>query len=128
MKGKDAPVFLDAEITWYGDPAFDAAFCLNHLLLKSVYNPETAKLYLNIFHHLSESYFNEVDWEKRESLETRVARLLPVLFLARIDGKSPAEYLTSENHKNMVRQTARKLIIDSPKTLKEIAEMIGNNK
>ena len=28
------PVFLDAECAWYGDPAFDLAFCLNHLLLK----------------------------------------------------------------------------------------------
>ena len=26
------PVFLDAECAWYGDPAFDLAFCLNHLL------------------------------------------------------------------------------------------------
>src|SRR5580658_8244390 len=28
------PVFLDAECAWFGDPAFDLAFCLNHLLLK----------------------------------------------------------------------------------------------
>ena len=32
--GPDGPVFLDAECAWFGDPAFDLAFCLNHLLLK----------------------------------------------------------------------------------------------
>ena len=30
LNGARGPVFLDAE--WYGDPAFDLAFCLNHLL------------------------------------------------------------------------------------------------
>ena len=34
LVGPDGPVFLDAECAWYGDPAFDLAFCLNHLLLK----------------------------------------------------------------------------------------------
>ena len=34
LSGPAGPVFLDAECAWYGDPAFDLAFCLNHLLLK----------------------------------------------------------------------------------------------
>jgi 5-methylthioribose kinase len=32
--GPVAPVFIDAECAWFGDPAFDLCFCLNHLLLK----------------------------------------------------------------------------------------------
>ncbi len=36
--GPRGPVFLDAECAWYGDPAFDLAFCLNHLLLKCLWN------------------------------------------------------------------------------------------
>ena len=32
--GEAGPVFLDAECACHGDPAFDLAFCLNHLLLK----------------------------------------------------------------------------------------------
>ncbi len=35
LVGPDGPVFLDAECAWFGDPAFDIAFCLNHLLLKA---------------------------------------------------------------------------------------------
>ena len=37
--GPGGPVFLDAECAWWGDPAFDLAFCLNHLLLKCLWNP-----------------------------------------------------------------------------------------
>ncbi len=31
-------VLLDCEVAWYGDPVFDAAFLLNHLLLKALYH------------------------------------------------------------------------------------------
>ncbi|MBM3557487.1 MAG: aminoglycoside phosphotransferase family protein, partial [Alphaproteobacteria bacterium] len=40
--GPGGPVFLDAECAWYGDPAFDLAFCLNHLLLKCLWTPAAA--------------------------------------------------------------------------------------
>jgi 5-methylthioribose kinase len=33
LVGPRGPVLLDAECAWWGDPAFDLAFCLNHLLL-----------------------------------------------------------------------------------------------
>ncbi len=42
LVGPKGPVFLDAECAWYGDPAFDIAFCANHLLLKSVWKPQHA--------------------------------------------------------------------------------------
>ena len=34
LVGPKGPVLLDAECAWFGEPAFDLAFCLNHLLLK----------------------------------------------------------------------------------------------
>src|SRR5512139_2963934 len=40
LVGARGPVFLDAECAWYGDPAFDLAFCLNHMLLKGVWRPQ----------------------------------------------------------------------------------------
>ena len=40
LVGPQGPVFLDAECAWYGDPAFDLAFCLNHLLLKCLWRPQ----------------------------------------------------------------------------------------
>ncbi len=49
LVGDDGPVFLDAECAWYGDPAFDLAFCLNHLLLKCLWAPAAAPDFLGAF-------------------------------------------------------------------------------
>src|SRR5690606_24157272 len=49
MSGPRGPVFLDAECAWYGDPAFDVAFCLNHLLLKCLARPEAVPALLQAF-------------------------------------------------------------------------------
>ena len=108
--GPSGPIFIDAECAWYGDPAFDPAFCLNHLLLKCLWRPRHAKAYLACFDSFAAAYLRGVSWEPRVSIESRIARLLPALFLARIDGKSPIEYVTSERDKNRVRDTARPLI------------------
>src|SRR5690606_2049085 len=51
--GPRGPVFLDAECAWYGDPAFDLAFCLNHLLLKSLWTPPAAAGFLRSFDALA---------------------------------------------------------------------------
>jgi aminoglycoside phosphotransferase (APT) family kinase protein len=100
------PIFLDAECAWYGDPAFDLAFCLNHLLLKCLWVPESRSAFLACFDALASSYLKEVPFD---DIEERVASLLPALLLARVDGKSPVEYLTAEN-KQVVRTVARALL------------------
>ena len=104
------PVFLDAECAWFGDPAFDLAFCLNHLLLKTLWVPSAERELLASFDALTEAYLRGVDWEPAAALEARAARLLPGLFLARVDGKSPVEYLTDEASKNAVRHAARSML------------------
>mgnify|MGYP003338927278 FL=1 len=108
--GPRGPVFLDAECAWYGDPAFDLAFCLNPLLLKCVWVPTAAAHLLTCFDALAAAYLAGVDWEAPAALEARTAALLPGLLLARIDGKSPVEYLTTDGQRNPVRQVARALL------------------
>ena len=100
------PVFLDAECAWYGDPAFDLAFCLNHLLLKCLWTPSARGKFLECFDALSGSYLKNVAFG---NVEARTASLLPALLLARVDGKSPVEYLT-EVQRQQVRTVARRLI------------------
>src|SRR6202007_3164907 len=97
--GPRGPVFIDAECAWFGDPAFDLAFCLNHLLLKCLWVPAATSRLLAAFDTLAETYLAGVDWEPAECVDRRTAHLLPGLFLARIDGKSPVEYLTAEEDK-----------------------------
>lgn len=103
----EGPILLDAECAWWGDPAFDVAFCLNHLLLKTLWVPQTAADLLSSFDRLWDGYRAHVDWEPEADVEARVATLLPGLFLARVDGKSPVEYLTGDTDRARVRSRAR---------------------
>ena len=120
LVGPKGPVFLDAEGAWFGDPAFDAAFCLNHLLLKCLWNPAWTAGFLACFDALVRTYLARCRWEAPAALEARIARLLPGLFLARVDGKSPAEYITAEVDRDRVRCTARMLLADPPERLSEV--------
>jgi aminoglycoside phosphotransferase (APT) family kinase protein len=111
LVGAGTPVLLDAECACWGDPAFDLAFCLNHLLLKCLWTPPARAGFLACFDALAEAYLERVDWEPRAAVERRTASLLPGLFLARVDGKSPVEYVTSEPPRDAVRRTARALLL-----------------
>jgi aminoglycoside phosphotransferase (APT) family kinase protein len=122
LAGPKGPVFLDAECAWYGDPAFDLAFCLNHLLLKCIWNRAAGPALLTAFDTLATAYLAGVDWEPPTEAEARTARLLPALFLARIDGKSPVEYITDESDRDLVRATALPLIADPPQRLGSIRD------
>jgi len=120
LVGPQGAVFLDAECAWYGDPAFDLAFCLNHLLLKCLWTPASAGAYLACFDALSAAYLGGADWEQAAALEQRAASLLPGLLLARVDGKSPVEYLTLDSQKDQVREFAGRFLQSPPYTLAEI--------
>ena len=118
--GPRGPVFLDAECAWYGDPAFDLAFCLNHLLLKGLWVPVRRKAFLQCYDVLAEAYLAGVNWEPRAAIELRAATLLPGLLLARVDGKSPVEYLKADADKDFVREIASRFLRAPPATLAEV--------
>jgi aminoglycoside phosphotransferase (APT) family kinase protein len=125
--GPHGPVFLDAECAWFGDPAFDVAFCLNHLLLKCVASPQSSAEHLAGFDALRQAYLARVKWESADALEARAASLLPGLFLARVDGKSPVEYLTDEADKEAVRRVSIPLIRRPPERLAALREAWAND-
>lgn len=104
--GTNGPIILDAEAAWYGDPAFDLAFCLNHLLLKALHLPQHRTALISAYEELFSSYLQGITWEEPQQFVSRVMRLLPALQLARVDGKSPVEYLQSESVKQRVRDFA----------------------
>jgi len=110
LHGPAGPVLLDAECAWYGDPAFDLAFCSAHLLLKTVWKPPRAAAYLDAFYALQRGYLPGVAWESPADLDSRAAPLTAAILLARVDGKSPADYLQTPEDKGFVRDVARRLV------------------
>ena len=110
LVGPHGPLFLDAECAWYGDPAFDLAFCMTHLFLKCVWRPAATAAYLSCFDAFAAGNLDAVGWESAAALEERTAALLAGMLLARIDGKSPVEYIVDNDQKDRVRRFAREFL------------------
>jgi aminoglycoside phosphotransferase (APT) family kinase protein len=118
--GPKGPVFLDAETACFGDPAFDLAFCLNHLLLKGAWHPQYRAALSAAFNALKGAYLSGVSWEDASAFDCRAAPLLAALLLARIDGKSPVEYLTATDKRDFVRAQAKAFLQSPALTLDDI--------
>ena len=93
LVGPDRFVLLDCEVAWYGDPIFDLAFFLNHFLLKALYAPEMVKEFIELAKVTLKSYKIHSGNIFDEKFGARLVHLLLLLMLARVDGKSPVEYL-----------------------------------
>jgi len=94
--GRDLKI-LDAEVAWFGDPAFDIAFLLNHLVLKAIRFPERTASFARLRLRFRECYIAALGPHWDPDLEARSVRLLLMLMLARISGKSPVEYFTPQD-------------------------------
>jgi aminoglycoside phosphotransferase (APT) family kinase protein len=121
LVGPNGPVILDAECATWADPAFDLAFCSTHLLLKAVWHREFVRGYEAVFDGFCLGYFSHIGFEERVTLEARAVRLVAALLLARIDGKSPVEYIVDAAKKEQVRDAARTYLLAPPASLKELA-------
>ena len=117
------PIILDAECATMGDAAFDPAFCLNHLVLKAVHLPGSRARLLDEAARFWAAYSPHVDWEDVDVLEARVCALLPLLMLARVDGKSPVEYLGAASQQ-AVRGIALPLIAAPPARVADLAARV----
>ena len=100
LVGDDGLWVIDWEVVHRGDPTFDLAFMLNHLLLKSIHRPQGREGYEACGRAFLEAYGRDVDMPY-------VLGLVGCLMLARVDGKSPAEYLTEPNASGRARPESR---------------------
>jgi aminoglycoside phosphotransferase (APT) family kinase protein len=100
---KDGLWVLDHEVAHWGDPVFDLAFMLNHLLIKAFIFADgrygdAARTFLDAY-------------GPAPALEARTMYHVAVMMLARVDGKSPLAYLTEEQ-RTRIRSLARRRILE----------------
>lgn len=98
----DRLVVLDAECGWFGDPAFDTAFLLNHLHLKALLHARDPRPALALVPAFWSAYITALGAHADAALEQRTVQLLLCLMLARVHGKSPAEYLTTAAQRDFI--------------------------
>jgi aminoglycoside phosphotransferase (APT) family kinase protein len=106
----DRMMMLDFEVAHWGDPAFDVAFLISHLILGSCYHEQLADRFIDEAVRFWRAY--RTASEGLVSDEASVVCELACLLLARIDGKSPVEYLTRERERDAVRRYAITLLRD----------------
>jgi aminoglycoside phosphotransferase (APT) family kinase protein len=93
---------IDFEVAHLGDPAFDVAFLLCHLMLKSLHRPELAMGYDRCGLEFASTYQEGARAELAPSWDYVLGHV-GCLLLARVEGKSPAEYLTAEERSRAKR-------------------------
>ncbi|MCI0352851.1 MAG: phosphotransferase, partial [Acidobacteriales bacterium] len=126
MLVNEAEIFLiDFEVVHCGDPSFDTAFFLNHLFLKALRFPEHRALYLQSARNFWRSYTDGIALAQSRQLEKNTLEHLGCLLLARVDGKSPVEYITEEALKQRVRQLSQRILLEAPAELERVVAWIG---
>ncbi len=120
MLVQDAHIFLiDFEVVHWGDPAFDAGFLLNHLFLKAFHQPQQARAYLSAASDFWTELVGGTDRAALVDFEIMTVRHLGALMLARIDGKSPVEYIRAESTKEHARRFAKWLMLEGTHSLED---------
>lgn len=105
-------VILDCEVAHWGDPRFDVAFCLTHLLLKSFRRGAPAAA----LRAAALAYLAAYREAGLPVLDQALARQTGCLLLARLEGDSPVDYL-GELDPPAVKQFATGLLLHPPRDI-----------
>jgi aminoglycoside phosphotransferase (APT) family kinase protein len=103
-------VLLDHEVIHWGDPAFDIGFSMTHLLAKAGHLRSQRKAFLDAARLYWKTYrATTAAALLAGGFEQRASRHTAACLLARVDGRSPLEYLSANEQSNQ-RQIALELI------------------
>jgi len=130
----DRLVLLDHEVIHWGDPAFDVGFALTHILSKSLHLYESRRTLIGCAHLFTAEYFNiycsspvAAGAFDQRFMDRCVRHTLGCL-LARVVGRSPLEYFTSEERElqcGIALRMIQQLPTDVPDLIERFAKEIG---
>jgi 5-methylthioribose kinase len=97
---------IDWEVSHAGDPTFDPAWTVGHLLLKSLHRPGTSTACAIAAREFLAALDVSLD-------QDQLIRQTGCLVLSRVDGVSPVDYL-SPDARTRVRELGRSLLLEPP--------------
>lgn len=112
-------LLLDYEVVHYGNPGYDVATFVNHMLLKGFRSAERRRGFAGMAHAFWHSYKDGLARREVELCEQESILQLGALMLARVDGKSRVEYLVDHPGAEEAREFARWLLRSRPDSLDE---------
>jgi 5-methylthioribose kinase len=124
-------ILLDFECAHTGDAAFDLGFFLSHLLLKSINAASRGSGRESEYTALALRFWDAYLARRAAgpALETGLIRRAclhtAACALARVDGKSPVEYLDAEGQ-TVARNVAREALTYGPATWDELVAILAN--
>ncbi|MGC8560757.1 MAG: phosphotransferase [Phycisphaerae bacterium] len=125
--GDHSGVFIvDFEVVFVGQPIFDIATLMNHLLLKGFYRAPHWRAFMLMADEAWHAYSEAAGPSLIAAHADWGAVLLGSLLLARVDGKSPVEYLTDESRRDAVRACALELLT-SGGSLDDALDIVGDH-
>jgi 5-methylthioribose kinase len=120
-------MMVDFETGHFGDPAFDLGFFLSHLVLKAFYHAPRHEPLLALTERFWAAYRDEVagkvSADEYHDLVARGIQNLAGCTWARLDGKSPVEYLTDPHRREQVRGLCRELFETQPATWGDVLSL-----
>jgi 5-methylthioribose kinase len=112
--GETNMMLIDFETGHFGDPAFDLGFFATHLVLKRFYHAPHKEQFARLVDAFWREYRPIVESRagaaQTADLAHRAARNLGGCLLARLEGKSPVEYLTDPGKRADARALAVRLL------------------
>lgn len=115
----DQIYILDFEVTHVGNPVFDLAFLIAHLLCKFFRSED--RLQAKLLSNTANTFTTE--YAKLRSISPSVAKHTALIALARVEGKSPVNYLDQVQQKKLQSFTKAILADNSKLSVANLFEM-----
>ena len=115
---------VDFETAHAGDPAYDLGFFLSHLLLKAARSGPDLGPYPALIETFLDAYRARTEALPLGDLDRRAAAHASACALARVDGKSPVDYL-DPSRQGVVRDFALAALLAPPGSCSELVPLLA---
>jgi len=115
---------LDWEVVHFGNPGYDVGQMLTHLILKAAAFPQWGARYFATSLAFWEGYREMTSERITATVSDEAVLQIGALLLARLDGKSPVDYLTEPAARDSISVLGTRLLRERPASIEEAWPLI----